>query len=340
MTTHKMMIVGEAWGAEDARRGQPFVGASGSVLNSMLRANQIRREECYLTNVFNFQPVGNNLDNICGPKTEAIPDWPQLGKGLWVRKQFQTELDRLLDEVQRVKPNVILALGATALWALTKNQGIKKHRGTPVLDFTRSFKILPTYHPSAIMRQWKLRPIAIMDIGKAKKQSDFPEIIRPERFVHIPETINDIRYFYQNYILGSKDLSCDIETAKIAGLPTITEVGFAPTPKDALVIPFLTRAPGKHNYWPSHEIEKQAWQWVRRICTEFPLFGQNFNYDMQYFLAQMGIFPPTISDDTMILHHAMYPEMEKSLGFLGSIYTDEPSWKFMRTSSGSFKKEE
>ena len=84
----------------------------------------------------------------------------------------------------------------------------------------------------------------------------------------------------------------------------------------------------------------EAWRFVRHVCETFPVFGQNFSYDLQYLYYFMGIRCLNIPDDTMILHHSMYPEMEKSLGFLASIYTNEPSWKFMRTDNATLKKED
>ena len=59
--------------------------------------------------------------------------------------------------------------------------------------------------------------------------------------------------------------------------------------------------------------------------------GQNFIYDMRFLWEQYGIPVKNAVDDTMLLHHALQPEMKKGLGFLASIYTDEASWKFMRT---------
>lgn len=334
------MLVGEAWGEQEEAAGEPFVGPSGKVLNSMLRAAGIRRDECYLTNVFNFHPPSNQLQSLGGSKFEAIEDWPQITAtkpGIWIRKQFTHELERLHQEVQTIRPNVIVALGNTPLWALTRDQGIKKQRGTPVYDYTGQFKVLPTYHPSAIMRQWKLRPVGIADLGKALRESEFPEIRRPNRLIHIPETIQDIADFYEAEIAPVRVVGCDIETAQIAGLNTITEVGFAPQWDKALVIPFLTRRPGNHNYWRTANEERQAWKWIQRILLEKLMAGQNFNYDLQYLWWEMKFRLGQVADDTMILHHSMYPEMEKGLGFLGSVYTDEPSWKFMRKDSTGFK---
>lgn len=332
-----IMLVGEAWGQHEEEQGKPFVGPSGQVLKGMLNAAGIAYRDCYTTNVFNFRPASNKLSSIGGTKAEAIKDWPQHPTKIWIRAQYESELTRLQEEIKHVDPNLIVALGATPLWALCKELGIKKFRGTPTLDYTGKRKVLPTYHPSAIMRQWKLRPIGIADLGKARRENEFPELIRPTRYIYLEPDISDIEEFYTEFLENEPAISCDIETKQ----QTITEVGFSNSAgTHALVIPFYSRETKNKSYWLTLEDEIKAWGWVKHICNNHVMFGQNFSYDLQYLWRAMGIACPLIADDTMILHHAMYPEMEKSLGFLGSIYTDEPSWKFMRGKSETLKAED
>jgi hypothetical protein len=121
-------------------------------------------------------------------------------------------------------------------------------------------------------------------------------------------------------------------------METITEVGYGtPDGKHALVIPFYWRQASDGNYWRTPEEEREAWMWCKYINQVKPLIGQNFAYDMMYFWKTVGIPCPRFLGDTMLQHHTLQPEMEKSLGFLGSIYTNEPSWKFMRTDHSTLK---
>lgn len=329
-----IMIVGEAWGSEEARLGQPFVGYSGQLLRSMMRQAGLPWDECYLTNVFNFQPTGNKLEALAGLKNEAIPGMPQLGQKLWVHQRYQAELDRLYAEIKQMRPNVVIALGATPLWALCKQTGIKKYRGTPIWSTICNVKVFPTYHPAAIARQWKLRPIGVADLIKARAEAEFPQIKRPRRLIYLEPSLADIADFYNRYIEPATVVAADIETKQ----GTITEIGFAPSQERAIVIPFYDHE-RSGSYWPTVGEEIEAWNWVRRICQK-PIVGQNFSYDIQYLWGKMGIEVPEIADDTMILHHAMFPEVEKSLGFLGSLYTNEPSWKFMRADNETLKQED
>ncbi len=70
----------------------------------------------------------------------------------------------------------------------------------------------------------------------------------------------------------------------------------------------------------------------------WPLLFQNGMYDLQY-LYKMGFRPRACLEDTMLLHHSLFPELQKGLGFLGSVYSNEAAWKLMRKQD-SFKKDE
>lgn len=344
MSQFKMMIVGEAYDEHCAREGRPFVGPTGNTLNLLLATAGISRKDCYVTNVFNRRPAdhSNDITHLCGTKAEAIQGYPAIGSGKYIRADFADELDRLYSEIRREAPNVIVAAGALPAWALCSVPGIKKIRGAPLYTHgpaaaaVGSIKVLPTYHPSAVNREWKLRPVVMADLAKAKREAFFPEIRRPRREFWIEPTIEDLYQFEARFFTLGCDLSIDIETAH----EQITCIGFAPNPEIALVVPFVDPTKPDGNYWKTKKEEIEAWAWVRRICETHPSFGQNFQYDMHYLWRTMGIRCMEMNDDTMLAHHALQPEMEKGLGFLGSIYTNEPAWKFMRAKHETLKKED
>lgn len=325
MSRNGIFICGEAWGKDEELVEKPFVGASGRLLNGLLSQAGIAREECYITNVFNLRPASNDVKNLCGPKAEAIPGFPALVKGKYVRKEFESELHRLFTEVEREKPNLILALGASAAWAFLKTSGIKAIRGAPA-EAWNGYKVLPSYHPAYVLRDFSMRPVLYADICKAKRETEFPEIRRPMRAVWIEPSVQDLWEFADRFIDPAESLSIDIETKG----DIITCIGFAPRRDVALVVPFFDPTkPGK-NYWSSHLEEFQAWAFVKEMCQlRKRVVFQNGLYDMHFLWRAMGISVPHATDDTMLLHHAMQPEMNKGLGFLATIYTDEASWKMM-----------
>lgn len=68
----------------------------------------------------------------------------------------------------------------------------------------------------------------------------------------------------------------------------------------------------------------------KAVCeSDIPKLGQNFLYDLQY-LHRAGIRPRAFRHDTMIKHHSLHPELDKGLGFLATLYTDEAPWKVLR----------
>ena len=329
----KIVVVGEAWGAAEEEAREPFVGASGRFLRKLLRLGGIDPKSCFFTNVFNLRPQGNgfaanDIKNLCGPKHSALPGFPQYERGKYIRAEYAPELERLFEEIKREAPNLIIALGNTACWALIHQTKISQIRGAPAWSEHLGVKVLPTLHPAAVLRNYKDYPVVVKDFAKAAKESESPELHRPARTIYIEPTYDDLLSFEREHIDPSPSLSVDIETAA----RDITCIGFAPSTSCALVIPFHdpTRADG--NYWPDLDTEVAVWSIVRRWCAlpKSVFVGQNFNYDMRFLWDSYGIACPTATDDIMLMHHAMQPELKKSLGFMGTIYTDELSWKFMR----------
>lgn len=334
----KIAIVGEAWGEQEAIVGKPFQGYSGQELSRMLTEAGIARRECFLTNVLALRPPNNDLAALCGKKADCGPDyeWPHLGKvGQYLSPEYLPELERLRHELQEVRPNIVIALGATACWALLHTNGIGNLRGTVATSSLVGLKVLPTYHPAAVLRNWAWRPIAIADLMKAKRESAFPDIRRPRRYILANPTIAECHDWIARYV--RHEVSCDIETK----FGMIEMVGFAASVDQAMVVPFWDRAKGG-NYWPSARIEKDARDVVRSILENPSIVKifQNGLYDLQYFMKE-GYRPKACYEDTMLYHHGLYPELQKGLGFLGSVYTSEPAWKMMRGKKQTeFKKDD
>lgn len=333
---NSIMLIGEAWGEQEAAARQPFVGKSGWLIKQLLSQVGIAFDECYATNVFNLQPRGNDIAALCGPKNEGIPGMPALVKGKYANASYAPELKRLYGEINRENPNLIIALGATAAWAILGSSGIRSVRGAPIgttspataatgVSLNRSFKVLPTYHPAAVLREWSLRPIVLADLDKAKRHSSEPGISRPSREIWVEPDLLDLRRYEEEYIKPSHRLSIDIETKG----DQITCVGFAPSIDTAIVIPFWSAAQKDGNYWRTLEDEMTAWDYVKRWCALKPSVFQNGLYDIHRLWRTYGITCNLADHDTMLLHHSLQPEMEKGLAFLGTIYTDEASWKFM-----------
>jgi len=328
-----IVIVGEAWGREEEIAQAPFVGTSGKLLTRLLRDAGINREHCWLTNVINRHPMGDDFDEFCGTEAQALAGYPAHHGTKYVHRKYSPELDRLSRELSLHKPNICILLGNTAMWALLGKSGIAKWRGSvDVSTHTRSgIKCLPTYHPAAVSREHSLRATVIMDLQKAERQSHFSEIRWPKRELWIEPSLGDLHEFEQRYIRDSTILAVDIETAG----SQVTTVGFAPAKDVALVIPFYDPRTKGRSYWDTPDDERRAWQFVKRILQRDTIrkVFQNGLYDIAFLYRSVGIKVKGATEDTMLLHHSLQPESLKGLGYLGSIYTDERAWKHMRTST-------
>lgn len=326
----KILLCGEAPGEQEEMTGIPFIGSSGQELEDMCAEAGIAdvRAECWLTNVLLTRPPNNKLlENFCVPKKDLPAGYnlPPLSQGKYLHPEFQVELERLYAEVERIRPNIIIALGNTPLWAFTGSYGITALRGA--VQDTKWGKLLPTYHPAHILRNWSLRTIALADLAKARYEADFPEVRRPERFVLVDPTFAEVHEWI-DIALECGVISVDVETKG----RQITTLGFAYSSSEAISIPFWDpRRPDQgYSYWPREE-EVAIRLKIQELlgCKNTKIF-QNGLYDIQYLLRE-GYRPWLESmEDTMIQHHALYPEMPKGLGFLGSIYTNEASWKILR----------
>lgn len=364
-----LVIVGEYRGAEEDRIDRSFVGPSGvELLRELDEAGvltltsedksliskyynlgdphqidmiwNLHADEIFRTNVLEFHPPGGNLDTICGGKSDGIPGYPAIGKSKYLHKQFGPQLDRLAEQIMGANPNLIITLGNTALWALSGSTGISKVRGTTYLStFTvGDFKCLSTYNPAAIFKQYELRPTIIMDFVKAARESQFPEIRRPNCEIWIEPSLEDIRTFIDQYVRTCDLLSVDIETSGTR----VTCIGFAPTDKLAIVIPFDDARRSDRSYWSSGEDERKCWELIRDVLLDrsIPKLFQNGVYDIGFLARSYGILVRGAKEDTMLLSHALQPESLKGLGYLGSIYTDHGSWKHMRKKHETVKREE
>ena len=330
----KIMIVGMAPARYEMIKGEPFVGPSGSMLNKALAINGINRNNCFITNILEWQiPFGAQIfDN---KRT-----W-----GTW--SEVQSEIDRLEREVHEVKPNVIFALGNDPLQVLTGKRGIVNYRGS-ILPCNWGGKVVASLHPSGIMQgMWKYEKLLdYIDTPRMKQESLSPDLILPVRNVISRPTLTQTLE-YLNLCEQEEWIAFDIETAWWSEdkMGEISCVSFAFREDEAISIPFICQ--GGQPYWGFEE-ESLIWQVIAKLLENKNVkkIGQNVSFDVFYFWTHK-IYPYPITIDTMLLHHCLYPDfggveditfegMKKkksllnpghTLRLLTSIYTRTPCYK-------------
>jgi len=126
----ELMFVGEGPGADEDARGEPFVGRAGQLLNNMIKAMGLRREDVYICNVVKCRPPENRP-----PEPDEVE----------VCSQY------LLRQIDAINPKVLVCLGAVAAKTLLEtNRGITQFRGQ-WLEW-RGRKLMATYHPAYLLR--------------------------------------------------------------------------------------------------------------------------------------------------------------------------------------------
>ncbi len=124
------MFVGEAPGAEEDRQGEPFVGRAGQLLNAILQAVKLEREDVYIANVLKCRPPENR-----DPQPDEI---------------VQCE-PYLLRQIELIQPRLIIALGRHAAHSLLKTDlALNKLRGRPMRY--HGIPLIVTYHPAYLLR--------------------------------------------------------------------------------------------------------------------------------------------------------------------------------------------
>ena len=148
----ELMFIGEAPGADEDQQGEPFVGRAGQLLNNMIKAMGLRREDVYIANIIKCRPPGNRTPE---------------------RDECETCSPFLMRQIATIKPKAIVALGAVAAKTLLAiNAPMSEFRGR-WFDF-RGTKLAVTYHPAFLLRDprqkketWKDLQMVMKELGMA-----------------------------------------------------------------------------------------------------------------------------------------------------------------------------
>jgi DNA polymerase len=150
-THSKIMLIGEAPGAEEDVRGEPFVGKSGQLLTALLHSIGMGRDEVYITNLVPWRPPGNR-----NPTSEEMNFF----------------LPYLHKHIQLLAPLCIVLLGSIVTKALFgEHIRISSFRGQihDLLIEDKKYSVLPTFHPSYLLRSPRQKKLAWIDMQMLKE---------------------------------------------------------------------------------------------------------------------------------------------------------------------------
>lgn len=293
----------------DAR---PLVGASGQAVNRHLqRVGTSRSRTLLLNSVMHFDAIGNPTDDEI--------------------KAEQVYLYRTLSEYPNLK--CIVAMGNCSLLSLSNFHidGIMNQRGSILTAATRH-RMVPTLHPAFYMRgEWRYRPIVEFDLRRAYELSLQDNYKPPKRTFFIEPTFSEA-IDWMGELEKSSTISFDIETFWPHWIACIA---FSDDEKRAFCIPIMKT--NRQHYWDNVREEGEIWKAIQRVLAnpKARYVSQNGLFDCWH-LWRHGIETPYMNKgfDTLYAHRLIAPDLPHDLGFLTSIYTEEPYYK---DESGNWK---
>jgi uracil-DNA glycosylase family 4 len=144
----RLMLVGEAPGAEEDEQGMPFVGKAGQLLTKIIEAIDLKRSDVYIANILKCRPPSNR-----NPEED----------------EMKTCIPFLEKQIKIIAPEIVCTLGNIATRAmLATDMGITKLRGR--FHERSGLKVMPTYHPSYLLRDQSKKRETWEDMKKVKKE--------------------------------------------------------------------------------------------------------------------------------------------------------------------------
>lgn len=314
----KIVFVGDCPSPEDEHTLEPFSSSVGSMLSQLLRNSNINRGDVWLTNVCKSHVIPNEKGKRKVPfevrcKLSDI--------------DYQKSIQELLVELQSLQPNVICALGSSALAAIIGKKNLKDYRGSILQGM--GFKVIGTYHPSDLLYQendvnasW-CKEIALFDFRRVVQESQSRNLELPNRILEICESsaqLYDFKQRYKNY----NDPSIDIEARNC--IPICLGISYSSS--EGLTIPLWNGV--------TNSDLSSTWILLADILSQSLAVGQNFGYDRDK-IKRLGLILKGLKSDVMLKSFAINPELPKNLAFNTSIYTREPFYKNEGMYEGSEK---
>lgn len=353
----QIALVGEAPGEREVKEGRPFVGPSGNLLMKGIKQAGLRRNDIHWSNVLLCRPPENDLARVLevtrrrnrqiekvnkerlkdakkeGIAPENVPQEPLIPTPM-------TCCAPRLNREMAVFDQIIPTGGFAVKQLVGKGASIFELRGSPVtVDRSgKDVKMLPILHPAFVLRSMRWNHVMLSDLKRAVRFFSDQMNWYPPQITFNPTAEELAAFISRNPVLScdveTDDIECLIANMRCVALGTDREVMVIGTrPIGAVPDKYLRpdEAARRQKFWgfyPDHELHRVL-DVLRDWLTNpnYIKVGHNFGYyDYLCLEQQVGVRPTPVMD-TMLVHRLVESELPHSLGFVGSIYTDAPSWK-------------
>lgn len=315
----KLMVIGDVPSGSDDEQGTAFSGTAGEIINSLLFKAGVRKSEIYFTNVMKYRPPLNDIK-----KYDLI--------GVDIGQSMQELWD---NEINKLNPNCILALGDLALQATADVSGILNYRGSILSSRNGHTKVVPSVHPSALFSragatqensfgglEYTYIKLIEADIFRAVEESLTKTLILPERTLTVCHSSLELYRFVKEYDRLEK-VASDIESINCVPMC----VGFAFNRHHAISVPLL-RGIGSNKLTDmgNNELD-ECWRIIDTLLRTKKIIGHNFKYD-DFKLGLIGFECNNVYSDTLLKTRVLFPELpQKRLCDALSLWTREPFYK-------------
>lgn len=156
-----IVLVGEAPGRKEVEFNEPFVGQAGKHLDEFLQVLELDKEDIYITNSVKYRPTKLN------PKTGRLSNRTPTAKEIESFRSF------LLEEIDIIKPKIIVTLGNTSLKSLFEKDvkiGDVHGKLISVEIYDNKYNLFPLYHPAAVIYNRSLKEVYLNDLQNLKKE--------------------------------------------------------------------------------------------------------------------------------------------------------------------------
>lgn len=273
----RIVVIGEAPGSQEARKGVPFIGPAGQMLDHTLERAGLSREDCYVTNALLCQP------DEAPPAPAAIDACK----------------NRLWEELAEYDRDVIIAFGNTAMRAVLDNQKLKITQERGKLFQDPLGKVVPTFHPASVLRNRSEWPKLLADVEYAASLANGGAVREPGACEYtIVETAEEAEKWV-DLLLGYQRLAADFETDRFSPRSgNILCLGVAyETNKAVIFTDDLWYDQGEQNYRGYHQM-------VRLLESAGPKWiWHNGKFDASF--ARSHGIEARVDEDTMLMHYAL-----------------------------------
>lgn len=333
--TASIMIVGESPGQNDYLGGRPFLGREGQCLNKLLEISGIDTSAVYMSNLVKCRTVHKDSNNNRSPEPIEIKNC----------------VDFLLQEIEIVKPRVIITLGSVPLQILTTNKTAKinKIKGVVSIHSNKESYILPTFDMGYILKNGgvlnnftqKLSSVAsevVSHLNKAKELANNSKAFIDKKYVLVdcPEKLSEM----QSEVYRSKKIAFDIEstgeTEEGSGLDInckILGIGFGVGEGHAYYVPLVVKEPvgfGLVDFWKGWEGGNGIPLKVIKTILEDKSIAKtahNSKYDISRLKYTQGIKTSNLIWDTQCASYLKDENSSHRLKDLKNVYIDLISYE-------------